>query len=92
MVKLGTVAIDGTKVKANASRHKAMSYGHMLKAHQGATLRAQLHDFAICTVASGNAAQQRVLEAAGWKKLAEFENTRSGETTELWGHNVKGAE
>ena len=65
---------------------------HMLKAHQGATLRAQLHDFAICTVASGNAAQQRVLEAAGWKKLAEFENTRSGETTELWGHNVKGAE
>ena len=26
LVKLGTVAIDGTKVKANASRHKAMSY------------------------------------------------------------------
>ena len=32
LVKLGTVAIDGTKVKANASRHKAMSYGHMVKA------------------------------------------------------------
>ena len=32
LVKLGTVAIDGTKVKANASRHKAMSYGHMRKA------------------------------------------------------------
>jgi transposase len=29
LVKLGTVAIDGTKVKANASRHKAMSYGRM---------------------------------------------------------------
>ena len=26
LVKLGTVAIDGTKIKANASRHKAMSY------------------------------------------------------------------
>ena len=25
-VKLGTVAIDGTKLQANASRHKAMSY------------------------------------------------------------------
>ena len=25
LVKLGTVAIDGTKLKANASRHKAMS-------------------------------------------------------------------
>ena len=32
LVKLGTIAVDGTKVKANASRHMAMSYGHMLKA------------------------------------------------------------
>lgn len=29
LVKLGTVAIDGTKMKANASKHKAMSYGRM---------------------------------------------------------------
>jgi transposase len=29
LVKLGHVAVDGTKVKANASRHKAMSYGRM---------------------------------------------------------------
>jgi hypothetical protein len=29
LVKLGTVAIDGSKVKANASKHKAMSYGRM---------------------------------------------------------------
>lgn len=29
MVKLGRVAIDGTKIKANASKHKAMSYGRM---------------------------------------------------------------
>jgi transposase len=26
LVKLGHVAIDGTKIKANASKHKAMSY------------------------------------------------------------------
>ena len=29
LVKLGHVALDGTKVKANASKHKAMSYGRM---------------------------------------------------------------
>jgi transposase len=29
MIKLGTVAIDGTKIQANASKHKAMSYGRM---------------------------------------------------------------
>ena len=28
-VKLGRVSVDGTKVKANASKHKAMSYGRM---------------------------------------------------------------
>ena len=32
LVKLGHVALDGTKVKANASKHKAMSYARMLKA------------------------------------------------------------
>ena len=31
LVKLGHVAIDGTKMKANASKHKAMSYGRMVK-------------------------------------------------------------
>lgn len=31
LVKLGHVSIDGTKVKANASRHSAMSYGRMLE-------------------------------------------------------------
>jgi len=29
MMKLGRVALDGSKVKANASKHKAMSYGRM---------------------------------------------------------------
>ena len=40
LVRLGTIAVDGTKLKANASRHKAMSYGHMLKAE--AELKAQI--------------------------------------------------
>jgi transposase len=31
LVQLGQVALDGTKLKANASKHKAMSYGRMLK-------------------------------------------------------------
>lgn len=34
MVKLGHVALDGTKVRANASKHKAMSYGRMEKKAQ----------------------------------------------------------
>jgi transposase len=34
LVKLGHVALDGTKIKANASRHKAMSYERMKKREQ----------------------------------------------------------
>lgn len=40
LVKLGTVAIDGTKIKANASKHKAMSYGRMKK--EEARLEAEI--------------------------------------------------
>jgi transposase len=40
LVKLGTVAIDGTKVKANGSRHNVMSYGHMVKSE--AELKGQI--------------------------------------------------
>lgn len=34
LVKLGHVALDGTKILANASKHKAMSYGRMAEAER----------------------------------------------------------
>jgi transposase len=34
LVKLGHVAIDGSKLQANASKHKAMSYGRMVETEQ----------------------------------------------------------
>jgi transposase len=37
LVKMGTIAIDGSKVKANASKHKAMSYDRMLMEGEEAT-------------------------------------------------------
>ena len=40
LVKLGTIAVDGTKIKANASRHKAMSYARMQTAE--IELKAQI--------------------------------------------------
>ena len=33
-IKLGRVSLDGTKLKANASKHKAMSYGRMQERQQ----------------------------------------------------------
>jgi len=34
VLKLGSVSLDGTKVKANASKHKALSYEHACKVEQ----------------------------------------------------------
>lgn len=41
MVKLGHIALDSTKVKANASRHKAMSYGRMKQEEK--RLKEEIH-------------------------------------------------
>jgi hypothetical protein len=43
LVKLGHVALDGTKVQANASVHKAMSYGRMRETEQ--RLAAEVSDW-----------------------------------------------
>src|SRR5258707_10691011 len=42
MLKMGTVALDGTKVHANASRHSALSYEHAGKIE--AQLKAEVAD------------------------------------------------
>jgi transposase len=44
LLKLGTIALDGTKIHANASRHSALSYGHAQKieAQLGAEVKALL--------------------------------------------------
>ena len=46
LVKLGHVALDGTKIRANASKHKAMSYQRMQKAEKelAAQVEAWFHE------------------------------------------------
>jgi transposase len=43
LVKLGHVALDGSKVQANASKHKAMSYGRMKR--RAAALRVEVEQW-----------------------------------------------
>jgi transposase len=52
LLKLGTVALDGTKVHANASRHSALSYAHAQK------LEAQLQQEVSELLALAEAADQ----------------------------------
>src|SRR5881227_1334287 len=53
MLGLGNLAFDGSKFKANASRHKAMSYGYMKKERE--RLRAEVE--ALLKQAQGTDAQ-----------------------------------
>lgn len=41
LVRLGTIAVDGTKLKANASKHMAMSHGRMQAAEAELKVRIQ---------------------------------------------------
>jgi transposase len=49
LASLGTIAVDGTKVKANASKHKAMSYGRMKQEEK--KLKKEIE--ALCQQANG---------------------------------------
>ena len=60
LVKLGHVALDGTRIKANASKHKAMSYQRMKQAEQ--RLSAEVEGW-LSQAAQADAAEDRQLGA-----------------------------
>jgi transposase len=74
-VKLGRVSLDGTKVKANASKHKAMSYGRMKEKQR--QLRDEVQDM----LAQAEAADQEEDRRHGDKRGDELpEELRRRET------------
>jgi len=69
-VKLGHVALDGTKIKANASKHKAMSYERMEK--RAAELEAEVERWLSAA------------EAADAEEDRAFGRDKSGEELPKW--------
>jgi len=65
LVKLGHVALDGTKIKANASKHKAMSYERMKKRE------AELHAEVDRMLAAAEAADAQDDETHGKAKTGD---------------------
>ena len=70
LVKLGHVALDGTKIKANASKHKAMSYAHMKT--REVELQAEV-DRALAAAEAADAAED-----------AAFGKTKRGDELPAW--------
>src|SRR5208337_2427128 len=70
LAKLGHVALDGTKIKANASKHKAMSYERMGK--RAAELEAEVESWLSAA------------EAADAEEDKAFGRDKSGEELPKW--------
>jgi hypothetical protein len=62
-MKLGRVALDGSKVKANASKHKAMSYGRMKETEK--RLRAEVQK--LLRQAEAADAEEDARYGRGWR-------------------------
>ena len=77
LVKLGHVALDGTKIKANASKHKAMSYERMEK--RAAELEAEVERWLSAA------------EAADAEEDRAFGRDKSGEELPKWVADKKNA-
>ncbi|MBV8241841.1 MAG: IS1182 family transposase [Hyphomicrobiales bacterium] len=75
LAKLGHVALDGTKIKANASKHKAMSYERMEK--RAAELEAEA------------AKWLSAAEAADAEEDKAFGRDKSGEEMPAWAADKK---
>jgi len=85
LVKLGHVSLDGTKIKANASRHKAMSYAYMKK--REAALKAEVDRWLAAAEAADREedrlyGEKRGDELPGWvadkqKRLAKIRQAKA---------------
>ena len=85
LVKLGHVALDGTKIRANASKHKAMSYERMKK--REAELKAEVDRWLEAAEAADRAedrlyGDRRGDEMPGWvadkrKRLARIRQAKA---------------
>jgi transposase len=75
LVKLGRVALDGTKIRANASKHKAMSYGRMVT--REAELAAQVNTI-LREAEATDAAEDKLYGDARGDELPPELRTREG--------------
>ena len=64
---------------------RGRGYAHALKQKQMAELSLLGYDYATCTIDRKNKAQMCVLLRAGWAWLSEFNNTKTGGITQIWG-------
>jgi hypothetical protein len=84
LAKLGHVALDGTKIKANASKHKAMSYQRMKT--RETELRAEVDRWLEAALSSRRAGGQTPRRKPSRRRNARLDRRQ----TEALGQNQRG--
>ena len=77
LVKLGHVAVDGSKVQGNASKHKAMSYGRMCESEE--KLKAEVEEL-LRRAEAADAAEDEKERQGKADKLPDEGGIANGET------------
>lgn len=86
-----------SQIVVSHSAFTAESYrgkGHGKEAHQErlAHIRSLGYDYALCTVVADNVAQMSILRKAGWRLLATFVSSSSGNTINIMGRPIEWAQ
>jgi transposase len=69
-IKMNQVAVDGTKIKANASKHSAMSYGYMVKEEE--RLKKSIQDYLDQLDANDRDDDENYGDNSGWELPEEL--------------------
>lgn len=70
LIKLQQVAIDGTKIKANASKHRAMSYGRMKTEEK--RIKAEIAEFLHKAEETDAREDEELVDDLGWETPEEL--------------------
>lgn len=74
IVEMNQVAVDGTKIKANASKHSAMSYGYMVKEEE--RLKKSVQDYLDQLEVNDRDDDDKYGDRSGWELPEELSTTQ----------------
>ena len=74
LVKMNQVAVDGTKIKANASKHSAMSYGYMVKEEE--RLKKSIQDYLDQLEVNDRDDDDKYGNCSGWELPEDLSTTQ----------------
>lgn len=71
------------------TKHRGKGNGKRCHSDRLDAIKELGYDYALCTVDSSNAAQVRILVAAGWQRLDSFKSSKTGHHVCIYGKRIE---